>query len=117
MDRVVSRRRLIQASAVGATVLVAGSALLQTAYAAPPSLEKKDTYKVGFSQVEMNNPWRTAQTTSMQDEAKKLGHELVYTDAGGSEAKQISDVDSMIAQRVDLIFLAHGPKNPLPRLS
>ncbi len=113
MDRVVSRRRLIQASAVGATVLVAGSALLQTAYAAPPSLEKKDTYKVGFSQVEMNNPWRTAQTTSMQDEAKKLGHELVYTDAGGSEAKQISDVDSMIAQRVDLIFLAPRSEKPL----
>ncbi len=113
MDRVVSRRRLIQASAVGATVLVAGSSLLQTAYAAPPSLEKKDTYKVGFSQVEMNNPWRTAQTASMQDEAKKLGHELVYTDAGGSEAKQISDVDSMIAQRVDLIFLAPRSEKPL----
>jgi ABC-type sugar transport system substrate-binding protein len=42
----------------------------------------------------------------MKAEATKLGHELVYTDAGGSEAKQIADVESMIAQKVDLIFMA-----------
>jgi ribose transport system substrate-binding protein len=35
-----------------------------------------------------------------------LGYDLVYTDAGGSEAKQIADIDSMIAQKVDLIFIA-----------
>lgn len=113
MDRVITRRRLIQASAAGAGVLVLGPSLVHPALAAPPKLEKKDKYKVGFSQVEMNNPWRTAQTASMQDEAKKRGDELVYTDAGGSEAKQISDVDSMIAQRVDLIFLAPRSEKPL----
>jgi ribose transport system substrate-binding protein len=60
----------------------------------------------------MNNPWRIAQTESMQAEAEKLGHELVYTEAGGSESKQIADVDSMIAQQVDLIFLA--PRSEIP---
>jgi len=72
----------------------------------PPPLAKKDKYKVGFSQVETNNPWRIAETESMKAEATKLGHELVYTDAGGSEAKQIADIESMIAQKVDLIFMA-----------
>lgn len=72
----------------------------------PPPLAKKDKYKVGFSQVETNGSWRIAQTESMKAEAARLGYELVYTDAGGSEAKQIADVDSMIAQKVDLIFLA-----------
>ncbi len=72
----------------------------------PPPLAKKDKYKVGFSQVETNNPWRIAETESMKAEAAKLGHELVYTDAGGSEAKQIADIESMIAQKVDLIFIA-----------
>lgn len=72
----------------------------------PPPLAKKDKYKVGFSQVETNNPWRIAETESMKAEATKLGHELVYTDAGGSEAKQIADIESMIAQKVDLIFIA-----------
>jgi galactofuranose transport system substrate-binding protein len=77
-----------------------------------PKLTKKPT-KVGFSQVESNNPWRLAQTASMQDEAKKRGYELVYTDAAGSEAKQIADVDSMIAQKVDAIFLAPRSEKPL----
>lgn len=78
-----------------------------------PKLEKKDTYKVGFAQTESNNPWRIAQTESMQAEAKKLGYQLVYTDAAGSAAKQVADVNSMIAQGVDLIFLAPREEKPL----
>ncbi|MBC7545398.1 MAG: hypothetical protein H7338_21945, partial [Candidatus Sericytochromatia bacterium] len=38
-----------------------------------PPLAKKATYKVGFSQVESNNPWRIAETKSMRDEAAKRG--------------------------------------------
>jgi len=78
-----------------------------------PKLTKKDHYKVGFAQTESNNPWRLAQTASMKDEAQKRGDELVYTDAAGSAAKQVSDVDSMIAQKVDLIFLAPREEKPL----
>jgi galactofuranose transport system substrate-binding protein len=78
-----------------------------------PPLAKKDKYKVGFAQTESNNPWRLAQTKSMQDEAAKRGYELVYTDAAGSAAKQVSDVDSMIAQKVDAIFLAPREEVPL----
>ncbi|THF71540.1 ABC transporter substrate-binding protein [Deinococcus sp. Arct2-2] len=78
-----------------------------------PKLAQKATYKVGFAQTESNNPWRLAQTKSMQDEAKRLGYQLVYTDAAGSAAKQVSDVDSMIAQRVDMIFLAPREEKPL----
>jgi galactofuranose transport system substrate-binding protein len=78
-----------------------------------PKLAKKETYKVGFAQTESNNPWRIAQTNSMKAEAEKLGHQLVYTDAAGSAAKQVSDVNSMIAQGVDLIFLAPREEKPL----
>ena len=78
-----------------------------------PKLTKKATYKVGFAQTESNNPWRIAQTKSMQDEAKKLGYQLVYTDAAGSASKQVSDVRSMIAQKVDAIFLAPREEKPL----
>ncbi len=79
----------------------------------PPPLAKKDTYKVGFSQVETNNPWRIAETESMKAEAEKLGYELVYTDAGGSEAKQIADIESMIAQKLDMIFIAPRSEDAL----
>lgn len=105
----ITRRSLLFTSAVGlAAIMAAGSALAD----APP-LKNKDTYKVGFAQTESNNPWRLAQTASMQEEAKKRGWQLVYTDAASSAAKQVADVNSMIAQGVDLIFLAPREEKPL----
>ncbi|AZI44521.1 ABC transporter substrate-binding protein (plasmid) [Deinococcus psychrotolerans] len=93
-----------------ALALVTGTVLAQTML---PKLAQKASYKVGFAQTESNNPWRIAQTKSMQDEAKKLGHQLVYTDAAGSTAKQVADMRSMIAQKVDAIFLAPREDKPL----
>lgn len=78
-----------------------------------PHLAVKPHYKVGFAQVESNNPFRLAETKSMQDEAAKRGDQIVVTDATGSDAKQISDVNTMIAQRVDAIFLAPHAEKPL----
>ena len=93
-----------------AVALVTGTVLAQNTL---PKLAVKKTYKVGFAQTESNNPWRLAQTKSMQDEAKKTGNQLVYTDAAGSTAKQVADVRSMIAQKVDAIFLAPREDKPL----
>jgi ribose transport system substrate-binding protein len=95
----------------GGLILTAGSA--REALAQLPKIQKKDTYKVGFAQTESNNPWRIAQTKSMQDEARKRNWQLVYTDAAGSAAKQVADVNSMIAQKVDAIFLAPREEKPL----
>jgi ribose transport system substrate-binding protein len=104
----ISRRTfMLAATAVGA-LAVAGAASAEV-----PKLEQKDTYKVGFAQTESNNPWRIAQTNSMKSEAEKLGYQLVYTDAAGSAAKQVADVNSMIAQGVDVIFLAPREEKPL----
>ncbi|HEV7254015.1 MAG TPA: ABC transporter substrate-binding protein [Mesorhizobium sp.] len=103
---IINRRTfLLAATALGVSAGIAWAQL--------PKLEQKDTYKVGFAQTESNNPWRIAQTQSMQDEAQKLGHQLVYTDAAGSAAKQVADVNSMIAQGVDAIFLAPREEKPL----
>jgi galactofuranose transport system substrate-binding protein len=105
----ISRRQLL----INASVAAAALAFSRAAEAAAPALVKKDTYKVGFAQTESNNPWRLAQTKSMQDEAAKRGWQMVYTDAAGSAAKQVADVNSMIAQGVDLIFLAPREEKPL----
>ena len=76
---------------------------------------KRDESKfvVGFSQMESDNPWRLAQTKSLRDEAAKRGVELVVTDAQGQTAKQVSDVEDLIARRVDLILLAPREKEGL----
>ena len=63
-------------------------------------------FVVGFSQMESNNPWRIAQTASLRAEAVKQGIDLVVTDAQGQTAKQVSDVEDLIARRVNLILLA-----------
>lgn len=65
-----------------------------------------DRFVVGFSQMESDNPWRIAETQSLRDEAKKRGMELVVTDAQGQTAKQVSDVEDLIARRVSVILLA-----------
>ncbi len=105
----ISRRHLM----ISAAAAAAASAFARAAFAELPPLPKKDTYKVGFAQTESNNPWRLAQTASMQEEAAARGWQLVYTDAAGSAAKQVADVNSMIAQGVDLIFLAPREEKPL----
>ena len=105
----ISRRHLL----ISGSVAAAAAAFARAAFAQAPALAKKDTYKVGFAQTESNNPWRLAQTTSMQEEATARGWQLVYTDAAGSAAKQVADVNSMIAQGVDLIFLARREEKPL----
>lgn len=96
-------------TAAAAAALVAGAAAAQE----PPPLEQKERYKVGFAQTESNNPWRIAETKSFQDTAEECGWDLVYTDAAGSAAKQVADVDSMIAQGVDVIFLPPREEKPL----
>ncbi len=102
-----------RAALLGTAAALAGMAVTTARADGLPPLKPKATYKAGFAQTEMNNPWRLAQTASMKDEAAKLGWQLVYTDAAGSAAKQVADVNSMIAQGVDVIFLSPREEKPL----
>ena len=70
--------------------------------------KKEGKLRVGFSQMENNGPWRIAETKSMRDEAAKRADrfDLIVTDARGDIANQVANVEDLIAQRVDAIFLA-----------
>jgi ABC-type sugar transport system substrate-binding protein len=63
-------------------------------------------WTVGFSQMGHDNPWRMAQTASLKAEAAKRGYEIVVTDAQDQTAKQVADVEDLIARRVNVILLA-----------
>ncbi|MEM6761395.1 MAG: substrate-binding domain-containing protein, partial [Pseudomonadota bacterium] len=91
------------------------AAVMATAASAQglPPLEQKERYKVGFPQMESNNPWRIAETKSFQDTAATCNWDLITTDAAGSAAKQVADVDSMIAQGIDVLFLPPREEKPL----
>jgi galactofuranose transport system substrate-binding protein len=73
---------------------------------AAPKLQAKDTYRVAFSQNASNNPWRLAETASMQAEAARLGYQLTVTDANNEQTKQIQDIRGLIAQHPDAMFMA-----------
>lgn len=97
---------------LGASFLALAIATGAVAQDLPP-LEQKDRYKVGFPQMESNNPWRIAETKSFVDTAESCNWDLIVTDAAGSAAKQVADVDSMIAQGIDVLFLPPREEKPL----
>jgi ribose transport system substrate-binding protein len=99
MSRPLSRRALL-----AALLGVAGALPLLAATGCTRRDEGK--FVVGFSQMESDNPWRLAETKSLRDEAAKRGYELVVTDAQGQTAKQVSNVEDLIARRVNVILLA-----------
>jgi ribose transport system substrate-binding protein len=94
----LDRRRAVRLAAL---VLALGTSAACTRKA-PSSSE----LVVGFSQMESDNPYRIAETKSMRDEAAKRGIQLVVTDAAGQTAKQVADVEDLIARRVSYILLA-----------
>ena len=63
---------------------------------------------VGFAQSEKEaNPFRIAETTSIKDEAAKLGvKKLLTTNANSDLGKQISDIQSMLAQGAQALIVA-----------
>jgi galactofuranose transport system substrate-binding protein len=63
---------------------------------------------VGFSQSENEqNPFRAAETNSVKAAAKDAGvARLLYTNANDDQAKQVADVESMIAQGAQAIIIA-----------
>ncbi|GAA4877036.1 ABC transporter substrate-binding protein [Kitasatospora terrestris] len=58
---------------------------------------------VGFSQVGAESGWRTANTKSVQESAKKAGIELKFSDAQQKQENQIKAIRSFIQQKVDVI--------------
>ena len=62
--------------------------------------------KIGFSQIGAESDWRTAETKSILDEAKKRGVDLKCSDAQQKQENQIKALRSFIAQGVKAIILA-----------
>ncbi|MFZ6755813.1 ABC transporter substrate-binding protein [Undibacterium sp. Ji50W] len=58
---------------------------------------------MGFSQVGAESEWRTANTLSIKDAAKKEGVNLKFADAQQKQENQVKAIRSFIAQKVDVI--------------
>ena len=59
---------------------------------------------VGFAQDNLANDWRLSQVREMEQAlAEEPGVRFIYSDAGGSTAQQILDIENMVDQGVDLL--------------
>ena len=84
---------------MGIVAGIAAVSMLLTAY----GQDAKKKLVVGFSQIGAESAWRTANTSSIKDEAKKRGIELKFADAQQKQENQIKAIRSFIAQGVDVI--------------
>jgi ABC-type sugar transport system substrate-binding protein len=62
-----------------------------------------DTITMGFAQVGAESGWRSANTKSVQDEAKAAGIDLKFSDAQQKQENQIKAIRSYIQQKVKVI--------------
>ncbi len=83
--------------------------VMALALVAPTTLAAKKI-RIGFSQYTQKAPFYVAQVEAAKAEAKRLGVELIVVDAQDNISKQISDVEDLIAKKVDVIVL--NPKDP-----
>lgn len=90
----LSRRNLLASA-----MLLAFSA---TSFATSSAMAAKPLV-MGFSQVGAESEWRTANTVSIKDAAKKDGVTLKFADAQQKQENQVKALRSFIAQKVDVI--------------
>ena len=89
---------------VAASAIVLGSVALTGCGNSDSSGSKSGgTITMGFAQVGAESGWRTANTKSIQETAKKDGIDLKFSDAQQKQENQIKAIRSYIAQKVDVI--------------
>ncbi|MGH1483933.1 MAG: substrate-binding domain-containing protein [Geminicoccales bacterium] len=93
---------LLPAVAMGVGVLGTSALAEDNPFGPPP-------WTIGFSQDTMDHPWRAYMVTSAEAQSGKypdLIEEFIYTDAKGTNEKQIADVEDLISRGVDLIMMS-----------
>lgn len=94
----MTHRGILLPAALLAAFLMAGCARNQGTGSRPVT--------VGFAQIGAESGWRTAETQSIREEAKKRGMVLQFSDAQQKQENEIKAIRSFVAQKVDAIILA-----------
>jgi ribose transport system substrate-binding protein len=72
----------------------------------PPDVNLENA-TVGFSQSESEtNPFRITETASIESAAEERGIDLISTNAQTEASKQLSDIQNMLSQGVDVLIVA-----------
>lgn len=71
-----------------------------------PAEEKENEVVIGFSQLGNESTWRERNTASIQEAAEAANYKLLFANGQQKQSKQIKDIRSFIASRVDVIVLS-----------
>ena len=83
------------------TLAMAGVAAL----ALGASGAKAAPLKIGMTFQELNNPYFVTMQKALRDAAATMGATVIVTDAHHDVSKQISDVEDMIQQKIDILLV------------
>ncbi len=70
------------------------------------NVTEKESYTFGYSCINMNNPFFIALEDSLRENIEEAGHTLITKDAGADAETQDMQIEELIAEGVDAIFLS-----------
>lgn len=91
---------MIRAKALQYGMLAAVGALL-----AAPAAQAAKPLKIGMTFQELNNPYFVTMQNALREAAATIGATVVVTDAHHDVSKQISDVEDMLQQDIDILLV------------
>ena len=68
-------------------------------------VKKEESKKIGLVLSTLNNPFFVDLKTGAEEKAKELGYQLVVLDSENDSAKELSNVEDLVVQGVDLILI------------
>lgn len=68
--------------------------------------EEEDIYKFGFSGIDMGNPYFITLESAIREAVEKEGYTLVTKDPGTDAAAQAAQIEEMIEDGIDAIFIS-----------
>lgn len=75
------------------------------ALATAPAMAQTAKLKIGMTFQELNNPYFVSMQEALKQAAASIGADVVVTDANHDVAKQISDIEDMLQQKIDILLL------------
>lgn len=94
---------------------LAATLFVGTALMAGPHAMAADKIKIGLSQGTMNHPWRVAMVERNKEYAAKNlpDVEVIVTDGQNDSSKQVSDVESLMAQGIQVLLISPQTEDAL----
>lgn len=94
-----------KAATTAAATTAAGTTAAATTAAAASGDQWAKGLKIGLAQMHYTNAYRKAETDSVIKAFKAAGAEVVWNEAGNDTAKQIANVNDLLAQKIDYLLL------------